>query len=148
MPTLQTFLDQAEPAFQPHIALVDIHDRTNWRMRLFGTGRTEAFGRDLWDTNPLTVYAEGVRDLVADSIQQVISVPCGWLTAREVTSVTGVSSSGFGVTLPLDTGESQPACIVNFTMTTAPVSHKDRRGQVDAISEHRWLDIGGGTPSA
>ena len=146
MPSLQTFLDKAEPTFQPHVALVDVIGLKDWRMRLFGTGRTEAFGRDLWGTNPLTVYTEGVRDLVVESIQHVIHYPCGWLTAREVTSLTGVSNSGFGVTLPLATGERQPACIVNFTMTTAPLSHKDRRGEVDAIPEHRWLDIGAGTP--
>ena len=43
MPHDRTFLDNAEPKLQPHVALVDIHGRDDWTLKLYGTGRVSAF---------------------------------------------------------------------------------------------------------
>jgi len=115
-------------------------------MRLFGTARVESFGRYLFGVNPLVVYDPTIRDMVVENVQKVIHQPCGWVTAREVTTVTGVSNSGTAITLPLATGDGQPPCIANYTVMTRPLAHKDRTGQVDAITGQMWIDIGAGIP--
>lgn len=146
IPHLRSFLDNVDPALQTHVALVDIHDEMDWSLRLYGTGRMNAFGRDLSGVNPLIVYDEKIRPLVAESVAQVLAHPCGWKTIREITTLSGLTNRGSSVSLPIATDEGQPACIVNYTTLTEAVAHRDRQGRVDTISEWEWLDIGAGVP--
>ncbi len=146
MPHVRTFLDIVEPALQPHVALVDIHARDDWTLRLYGTAPVNAFGRDLSGINPLEIYAPDIRPLMMDSIGAVISHPCGWKSMREITTTTGLTNPGSGVTLPLATDPEQAPCIVNFVIMAEPVAHKDRVGIVDSIMSWEWMDIGAGVP--
>lgn len=146
MPHLRTFLDKADPALQPHVALVDVNPDAKWSLRLYGTGRMNAFGRDLSGVNPLIVYEEGIRPLVVDSIAHVLGHPCGWKTIREITTLTGLTNRGASVSLPLATDDDQPDCIVNYTNLVEAVAHRDRQGRVDTISDWEWMDIGAGVP--
>lgn len=146
-PHLRDFLDNVDPELQPHVALVDINGEMDWSLRLYGTGRMNAFGRDLSGVNPLIVYDEKIRPIVADSVAKVLAHPCGWKTMREITTLTGVTNRGASVSLPLATDKDQPQCIVNYTNLMEPVAHRDRQGRVDLISEWQWMDIGAGVPS-
>lgn len=148
LPHLRTFLDHAEPSLQPYVALVDIVERDNWTLRLYGTGRVNSFGRDLSGINPIDVYAPAIRPLLQDSIMTVIGQPCGWRSTRRVTTEKGLSINGSGVTLPLATDETQPACIVNFMVFSEAIAHNDRQGVVDDIPTWAWLDIGAGVPKS
>lgn len=147
-PHLRDFLDNVDPALQPHVALVDIHGKADWSLRLYGTGRMNSFGRDLSGVNPLIVYEESIRPLVSGSIAHVLSHPCGWKTMREITTLTGLTNRGASVSLPLATDPEQPKCIVNYTNLVEAVAHRDRHGRVDLISEWEWMDIGAGVPES
>jgi len=148
MPHLRDFLDNVDPALQPHVALVDIPDDGDWSLRLYGTGRMNAFGRDLSGVNPLIVYDEKIRPLVVDSVAQVLAHPCGWKTIREISTLSGLANRGASISLPLATDADSPKCIVNYTNLVEPVAHRDRQGRVDLISEWEWMDIGAGVPES
>lgn len=147
IPHLRSFLDHVDPALQPHVALVDIPDDGDWSLRLYGTGRMNAFGRDLSGVNPLIIYDEKIRPLVIQSIAQALSQPCGWKTIREITTLSGLTNKGASVSLPLATDDGQPSCIVNYTTLVEPIAHDDRHGRVNTISEWEWMDIGAGVPA-
>ena len=148
MPHVRTFLDKAEPKLQPHVALVDIHSRDDWTLKLYGTGRVNAFGKDLSGINPLEVYAPEIQPLLMDSIQHVINQPCGWKSSRKVTTVRGLENHGSGVTLPMATDDNNTKCVVNFMIFNEPIAHNDRQGVVDNITSWEWMDIGAGIPES
>lgn len=148
IPHLDSFLAEVDPALQPHMALVDIPDDGDWSLRLYGTGRMNAFGRDLSGVNPLIVYDEKIRPLVAQSVAQVLAHPCGWKTIREITTLSGSANKGASISLPLATNDGEAACIVNYTTLVEPIAHDDRHGRVNAITEWEWMDIGAGVPQS
>lgn len=146
MPHVRTFLDNADPALQPHVALVDINSREDWTLRLYGTGRVNSFGRDLSGINPIDVYAPNVQPLLIDCVAAVVRQPCGWRSKRKVITVKGMTNNGSGVTLPLATDDGKPDCIVNFMVFSEPIAHNDRQAMVDDIPNWEWMDIGAGVP--
>ena len=146
MPHIRTFLDNVAPDLQPHVALVDIHRRDKWALRLYGTGRVKSFGRDLSGINPLEVYAPAIRPLLMDSINAVTSHPCGWKSTRDITSMKGLINRGAAITLPLATDPGKSPSIVNFLVVAKPIAYNDRQGVVDSIPSWEWKDIGADVP--
>ena len=127
MPHVRTFLDHAELALQPHVALVDINARDNWTLRLYRTGRVNSFGRDLSGINPIEVYAPDTRPLLQDNVMKLLAHLCGWKLTRLIITVKGMTNQGSGVKPPLAADDDKPDCIVNFMAFGKPFAHNNKQ---------------------
>lgn len=146
VPRLDAFLDGIKPAWQPHMVLVDINSRDQWSFRQFGTGRHNSFDQDVAKIDPLDIYNPDVRPYVLETVQTILSHPCGWRATHRLRSAKGVDNLQTGVTLPLKTDDGAQGCVVNFVLSNEPLTHDDRQGRIEEIMTWVWMDLGAGVP--
>lgn len=147
LPSLRGMLDHADPALQPHVALVDVVPPRSMPIRLFATAREHRFGQNLTGIDALDLYPAAMRDRVWTSGVAVVSRPCGLLTERTMTSVRGASLKILSLSVPLAVLPGAPKCLANFSATIGMAPDRHDIAEVNAIGPPVWLDFGYGVPS-
>jgi hypothetical protein len=147
LPSLRGILDRADPALQPHVALVDIVPPRSMPIRLFATAREHRFGQNLTGVDALELYPAALRERVWASGVAVVSRPCGLLTERTMTSARGASLQILSLSLPLAVPSGAPKCLTNFSATIGLVPDRHEIAEVYAIGPAHWLDLGHGVPA-
>jgi hypothetical protein len=146
MPHVRTLLDHVEPQLQPSLALVDVEPPAALAVRLFGTQREAAFGKNITRANALDFYPEPLRASVFAHALCVVRHPVGWLTQRVLTSTRGTTVRFLSLSLPLAVDSGAAPCIVNFGTAIDRQPEEEFPARINALAGEEWVDLAAGIP--
>gem|GEM_PF-2419919 len=149
-PHLTDYLDSPPYHLQPRVAIADVTSPTEMRVRLYGSGLVELTGRDVVGNSNFEHHSPAIRALSGRYAWDAACRPCGYVTARAVTSKGGGIYQTQIITLPLNL-KGEGRCLVNFMaspmldMTTPQAANS---ALFHSIAHLMWIDLGAGTPDA
>jgi hypothetical protein len=151
IPHLSDYLDNVPPAFQPHVAIIDVFSAERMTLRLLGTVMSDSIGADGPIRDAPDVYDPKTRAAATRLSWLAVSHPCGYVDQRPLRSAGGRVLTARGIVLPLRTDRTDCKSMVNFSAVAQSLREEgldDRIETVTALGRPRWIDIGNGVPVA
>jgi hypothetical protein len=147
LPTLKDYLGKPHAALQPNVAIKDVLEPGNLRVRLFGTHLVEIAGVDPTGGNLMTFAAD---DEMAEALwwyqHRVATHPVGMTSMKLASTAQGRTIVFEDVELPLTPFPGGPPCLVCCLGFVELVDYKDKMFKLLKHTAIRWLDIGWGIP--
>jgi hypothetical protein len=147
VPDLSTLLNDVQPDLQPFLTVLDVLSPNTVQVRLLGTGLVRLLGRELTKTNSIDIYAPHLRARVGRACTTMVSLPCGQVTERLITTRGGLIMAATSAALPVRVKSDQLGALVAYTATREPVATSDAMTLVNEILATEWVDIGAGVPN-
>ena len=147
IPHLRSYLDNPQPALQPHVAIIDVLPGGELKARLVGTERVALYDRNMTDKNPLAeVFSDEAKPVVAMLAKHTVGHPCGNRGQQTIETSKGRELRGVTMTLPLGVDNPDARCFVHFQHLAEPLEVQEVALQILRIDYYEWIDIGSGVP--
>lgn len=150
VPHLRDYLDNAPPALQPRVALLDVTSASDMRVRLAGTIVTEFVG-EITGSDVQDVYQGEARRVTIESAWTSVNHPCGYSIVRTVISKNGNQFNPRALALPLKTDTVGSKTVASFNLTPERYEPELTESVVPPLLTHptpTWIDIGAGVPDS
>lgn len=148
IPHLSDYLDNAPPALQPNVVLMDVSSPTDMSIRLTGTALAEMVG-EMTGSHAERIYQGEARQKAIATAWRAVNHPCGYTVLRRVRSKSGRMFISSGIVLPLSTNTAGSKTLAGYNQLPTAESGIAQEGQIQAVQEFgetTWLDIGAGIP--
>ncbi len=152
VPTLSAYLDAPSFRLQPYVSIFDLHDDTDVRIRLFGTGLVTLAGQDFTSRSVAPIYSRDDMAQAASTAWHAAGHPAGYTCLRAVKTASGQIIECECICLPLLPPANVPRCMITLLHISddLPRLVAERDASLKTISAFRWLswiDIGAGIPN-
>ncbi|MEQ8736533.1 MAG: PAS domain-containing protein [Rhodospirillaceae bacterium] len=148
LPSIQAFLENPAPEFQPNVMLTDIVGTSRMPIRLFGTALVDLFRSDQTGNDVLQAFTiPRSTSSFLELSKVLLAHPCGTYNMKTASTAKGKTIDIESISLPLQSGTSSPPCIVGFHRCISELDDDDYVYQLTGYTESSWIDIGAGVPA-
>jgi hypothetical protein len=149
VPSLSAYLDAPSFGLQPYVSIFDLHDHTDVRIRLFGTGLVTLAGQDFTSRTVAPIYSREDMAFAASTAWRAAGHPAGYTCLRAVKSATGLLIQCECICLPLLPPAGVPRCMITMLHVPEVLPRIPADGDMRVITAFKllnWVDIGAGIP--
>lgn len=148
IPNLGDYLDNAPPALQPFVVIMDLTSPDDMRVRLTGTAMVD-FAGEMTGTEAEVLYRDKTRRMAMAMAWTATTHPCGYIADRILRSKHGHLIRSPGLVLPVRPGTPGTNSVIGFQVMpnrSEGLAEDDQIEAVQSVTKQAWVDIGAGTP--
>lgn len=148
LPSIQAFLENPAPEFQPNVMMTDIVGSSRMPILLFGTALVDLFRSDQTGNDVLQAFTtpRSTRSFL-ELTKLLLTHPCGTFNLKTASAASGKALRIESISLPLKSGSSARPCIIGFHRCIDALGADDYVYQITGYAESSWIDIGAGVPA-
>ncbi len=146
-PHFRTAFQQLSPKILPRIVILEKTPEVKYIIRFMGTARALIWGEDLTGKDFMLLMPDSMRTTANRNMTTMLDHPCGMSYVADYVTSSGRELLIEHITVPVDNDAGLPRRLLNYAEEVTTGDYVDPRGQVQAVSERQWIDIGAGLPA-